>query len=293
MTRVLLLGGGGQLGSEIRREWNARIDSPTHSEADIADGDSVSRALESGYDLVVNCAAFHNVDACEAQPESAFRYNAIAVDGLGALCAERDVAFLTISTDYVFDGETDRPYTERDVPRPIQTYGVSKLAGELLVQRRESKAFIVRTCGIYGVQTSSTKGYTFIDRVLSQLRSGEQSRVVSDVIASPTYARHLAQALWKLVETKAYGLYHAVNPGPVSWCDFASEAARQAGIERKIEPISAASWKAPARRPRYSALANEGLEQLGIMLPDWREGIAAYLKDKADSSAGERVERNR
>lgn len=284
--KVLLLGGSGQLGQEIRARWNAQIESPPHAAIDIGNQENISAAVVPSIDLLVNCAAFHNVDACERQPEDAFRINAIAVDRLSEACAARGVDFLTISTDYVFDGQASKPYGEDACPRPVQTYGISKLAGEHLALRRP-QTYVVRTCGLYGLRTSPTKGYTFIDRVLSQLRAGERSTVVSDVVASPTYAAHLADALWKLVQTKAYGLYHAVNSGPVSWYDFAAEAATQAGIGRQIEPISASEWTAPARRPRYSALANERLASLGITLPDWRQGIAAYLRDKAaaDTSA--------
>lgn len=278
--KVLLFGGGGQLGSEIRRRWAVTIDAPSHAEADIGNANDVENVISSRYDLVVNCAAFHNVDVCERQPDDAFHYNAVAVDRIGSACAKNSIDFLTISTDYVFDGETSEPYAEDARPNPVQTYGASKLAGEHLALRRD-RTYVVRTCGLYGVRTSTTKGYTFLDRVLSQLRSGDRTTIVSDVVASPTYAVDLAEALWQLVQTKAYGLYHAVNGGPVSWYDFASEAARQAGIDRPIEPVSAAEWSAPARRPRYSALANERLARLGITLPDWRQGIAAYLRDKA------------
>lgn len=278
--KVLVFGGAGQLGTEIRRRWPATIEAPTHGQVDIGNASDVAASISSRYDIVVNCAAFHNVDACESQPDEAFRYNALAVDRIGEACAKSGVDFLSISTDYVFDGVADAPYTEAGCPKPIQAYGVSKLAGEHLALRRD-RTYVVRTCGLYGVQTSTTKGYTFIDRVLSQLRSGERTAVVSDVVASPTYAGHFADALWKLVQTKAYGLHHAVNVGPVSWYDFASEAAHFAGIDREIEPVSSAQWSAPARRPRYSALANSRLMSLGIALPDWREGIAAYLRDKA------------
>lgn len=281
--RVLLFGGAGQLGSEIRQCWGADVVAPTHAEADIADSVAVRNLVEPTYDLVVNCAAYHNVDACEAHPEEAFRYNAIAVGAIARLCAERSVDFLTISTDYVFNGNADRPYRETDAADPAQVYGVSKLAGELLVKQSGARAFVVRTCGVYGTGVSRTKGYTFIDRVLNQLRAGENVKVVSDVIASPTYAKHLARALWQLVQSETYGLYHAVNAGSVSWHEFAAEAALQAGIDRPIEAISASSWETNAKRPQYSALANERLDSIGIALPTWRDGIRAYLKDKEGS----------
>lgn len=282
--KVLLLGGSGQLGTEIRHHWPAAVSSPSHSDLDIADATSVATALESA-EVVVNCAAFHNVDECERRADEAFRYNALAVDRIAEACATRGTTFLTVSTDYVFDGTTHEPYVETSCPAPLQVYGVSKLAGEYLALRRNPRTYVVRTCGLFGVRPSTSKGHTFIDRVISQLRRGERTTVVSDVVASPTYARHLAEALWQLLQTQSYGLYHAVNEGAVSWFDFASEAARGAGIDAEVEPISGAAWKAEARRPKYSALRNERLQSLGITLPDWRHGIADYLRDKAAADA--------
>jgi dTDP-4-dehydrorhamnose reductase len=281
-VKVLLIGGSGQLGSEIRSHWTGdQIVAPIHAELDLADTASVERALENASpDLVVNCAAFHNVDTCEAQPERAFEINALAVDRAAAACSLRGVAFMTISTDYVFDGCKDEPYTEEDCARPICAYGASKLAGEHLVMRRETSAYVVRTCGVYGLIASRSKGHTFIDRIITQARAGDTVRVVNDVVSSPTYAGDLAIALREIVAKGVYGLYHACNVGPVSWYDFASAALELAGIAHVIEPISASQWKAPARRPAFSALANDKLRRLGIVMPSWREGIAAYLRDK-------------
>ncbi len=279
--KVLLVGGSGQLGSEIRSRWTSdEIVAPAHDELEFDDAAALGRALDRfAPALLVNCAAFHNVDLCETQTDRAFAVNALAVDRAAALCADLGVAFLTISTDYVFDGNATLPYTEEDCPRPISAYGASKLAGEQLVLRRGMKAFVVRTCGVYGVHASKSKG-TFIDRIITQARAGETPRVVSDVVASPTYAGQLATALRAIVASDAYGLYHACNTGAVSWFDFACAALELAGIAAPVEPISAAQWKAPARRPSFSALASARLSALGCALPSWREGIAAYLRDK-------------
>ena len=278
---VLLIGGSGQLGSEIRSRWTGdHIVAPAHEQLDLENERTVEAAIDAARaELVVNCAAFHNVDACESEPERAFAVNAIAVDRAAALCEQRDITFLTISTDYVFDGCATTPYTEEDCPRPISTYGASKLTGEHLVLRRAMNAYVVRTCGVYGIHASRSKG-TFIDGIITQARNGDRPRVVNDVIASPTYAGHLALALRELVEREAYGLYHACNAGAVSWYDFAGAALEIAGVGRRLESISAAEWKAPARRPAFSALANARLGGLGIVLPSWREGVAAYLRDK-------------
>ncbi len=278
MKRVLLIGGSGQLGSEIVRSWDdCDVVAPSHRELDIANRAGVRAALERlRPDAVVNCAAFADVDRCESEPERAFEINALAVAAAAALAREFDAAFLTISTDYVFDGAAVAPYAESDSPHPLSAYGASKLAGELLVERLHSRAFVVRTCGLYGAAHSGDRA-PFIERVLKHPLDAEPMRVVSDVVASPTFAGHLAAALRGLIETESYGLYHAVDAGAVSWYDFASEAARQAGLAVAIEPIAAAQWRAPAVRPRYSALRNANLDALGIAMPSWRDGIAAYL----------------
>lgn len=280
--KVLLIGGSGQLGSEIRARWTRDdVIAPAHNELDLADFESLIGALAaSSPELVVNCAAFHNVDTCETRPDEAMRINALAVDAVAAACAERDVAFMTISTDYVFDGAAKQPYSEDDCPRPVSAYGVSKVAGELLVLRRRMKSYVVRTCGVYGLHFSKSKGHTFIDRLTNQARAGETIRVVADVASSPTYAGHLAVALREIVAKGAYGLTHACNVGPVTWYDFATKALELADIEHPIEQIRASEWKAAARRPMFSALRNARLEALGIHMPSWDEGIAAYLHDK-------------
>jgi dTDP-4-dehydrorhamnose reductase len=281
-VKILLIGGSGQLGSEIRARWtDDTIVAPAHVELDLEDANDVASAMRAAQaELVVNCAAFHNVDVCEERPDRAFAVNALAVDRIAAVCEDFGIAFMTISTDYVFDGLASQPYTEEDRPQPISVYGASKLAGEQLVLRRAMRAYVVRTCGVYGIHASKSKG-TFIDRIIAQAKAGETPRVVRDVVASPTYAGDLASALRALASTNAYGLYHACNAGPVSWYDYARAALDLAGVKKSIEAISAAQWKAPARRPAFSALENARLGTLGIAMPTWREGVAAYLHDKA------------
>lgn len=283
MKRVLLLGGSGQLGSEIRRRWSGvEFTAPPHGELDLLDSEAVGAALEcSGAETLVSCAAFHNVERCEGDAQSAFAANALAVGRLAEICANRGARFVTVSTDYVFDGEADRAYTERDAPSPLNVYGISKFAGELLASRLEAEVYVIRTCGVYGVRFSSSKGHTFADRVLAQARAGEEIRIVSDQTVSPSYAGHIAEAMLQLLESDAApGIYHAVNEGAVTWYDFACEILRQAGIEHPIEPISYRSWGSKVRRPAYSALENAKLHTLGLTMPSWRDGIAAYLRDR-------------
>jgi dTDP-4-dehydrorhamnose reductase len=280
---VLIFGGSGQLGGEIQRTWNGvEFVAPSHADVDITDATAVQRAIDDAQaDTVVNCAAFHNVERCESEPQNALAANAVAVNAMAQACAQRERVFVTISTDYVFDGELARPYTEDDEPRPISAYGISKYAGELLVLRLQSRAYVVRTCGVYATRASTSKGHTFIDRIVTQAKNGEPVRIVRDQTVSPTYAPHLAHGLLQLLQANAaYGLYHMVNEGPVTWYDYAAEALRVAGIDHPIEPVSYKDWPSRVRRPPFSALENAKLHELGIRMPSWREGIAAYTADR-------------
>jgi dTDP-4-dehydrorhamnose reductase len=232
-------------------------------------------------DLVVNTAAFHNVELCETRPDRAFAVNALAVDGLAAQCAAAGIALLHVSTDYVFDGTATVPYPEDAAPRPLSSYGVSKLAGELLIRRHLDEAYIVRTSGLYGIRGSSTKGYTFIERILTQAAEGKPIRVVTDITFSPSYTRHVAAAIVRIAEMKRYGTYHVTNSGACTWYDFATEILRQAGSDAPVAPTTSADFPSIARRPAFSALAHPALDALGgSPMPAWQDGIAAYLRER-------------
>lgn len=279
MNRVLLIGGSGQLGTAIRRRWTDwEITAPPHDSLRIEHGPQLQEALQRlRPDVLINAAAFHDVDRCESEPERALEVNAIAVGRAARLARDYGATFVTLSTDYVFDGCATDPYSEADAPRPLSVYGVSKVAGEYLTQAAGGQSFVVRTCGLYGASTSHGRP-RFVQRLLSQ-NDGPPMRVVADVYVSPTFAGDLADALRGLLRTQAYGLYHAVNGGPVSWYDFARETVRQAGVAVGLERVAAADWKTSAVRPRYSALSNAKLAELGIAMPSWSAGIAAFLKD--------------
>jgi dTDP-4-dehydrorhamnose reductase len=279
VTRVLLIGGSGRLGTAIRRQWtDCEVAAPPHDEFDIADENAVRNALDDlRPDVFVNAAAFHDVDRCEDEPQQAFAVNAAAVGSAARYARDRGVVFVTISTDYVFDGAAREPYGEECTPHPISFYGVSKLAGEYLVESLRMRAYVVRTCGLYGAADGRGRR-SLIERVLEFQPGDAPLRVVDDVVASPTFAGDVAAALRRLITTESYGLYHAVNSGPVSWYDFACEAARQAGVETPVERISAGQWKQRAARPHFSALRNSKLEALGITMPSWQTGVTAYLR---------------
>ena len=214
LKRILLIGGSGQLGTAIQQRWkDCEIVAPGRAELDIEQSDQVRETIERVRpDVLINAAAFHDVDRCEDEPQRAFEINALAVGAAAAHARDCGAAFVTISTDYVFDGAASAPYTEDRAPRPLSVYGVSKLAGEYLAQCVGARAFVVRTCGLYGPATANRRRQSFVERVLSQNANDAPLRVVYDVVASPTFAGDLADALTRLIETETYGLYHAVDP---------------------------------------------------------------------------------
>jgi len=281
--RVVIVGASGQLGSDLMETFSdVEPVGLEHRTFDIEHPTAIAAMLlRYRPDVVINTAAFHNVELCETRPDRAFAVNALAVDQLAAQCASANVALAHVSTDYVFDGELARPYLESDPARPLSAYGISKYAGELLIARNTERAFIFRTSGLYGIRGSSVKGYTFIERMLTQAAEGKPLRVVDDVTFSPSYTRHVATAIRQVIETGRYGTYHITNAGSCTWYGFAREIFSQANVTAELSPTTQASFPSLARRPQYSALAHEALLELGLPeMPDWRMGIREYLSER-------------
>jgi len=279
MSGIVLFGGGGQIGTAIRDASAAEVVSPLHSDFDIVTGDIEVLFARARPDVVINCAAFHNVDRCESDPSSAFATNAIAVDRLARACAQREIRFVTISTDYVFSGTAERPYRESDRPEPRTAYGASKVAGEFLALRHGPSVTIVRTSGVFGTTGNSSKGYTLVERVLGQAERGEPTRMVDDVTFSPTYAPHLARAILDLINRDASGIHHVTNTGSCTWYEYVRRAFDKAGHrDAELVHASYASLGNPTQRPMYSPLENTTFQALGIdPLPSWDEALDAFL----------------
>jgi dTDP-4-dehydrorhamnose reductase len=278
--RVVIIGASGQLGSDLMAAFAdlgpVGVD---HAMFDIEHAASISKLLlRYTPDVVINTAAFHNVELCEARPDRAFAVNTLAVDSLAAQCAVAGAVLVHISTDYVFDGTATRPYREDDAPNPLSAYGISKYSGELCVRRNLERAFVVRTSGLYGIRGSSTKGYTFIERMLDQAKNRKPIRVVTDISFSPSYTLHVAQAIRRIVESGSYGIYHVTNDGACTWHEFAVEILRQAGVTAEVEKTTSDQFPTLAKRPKYSPLAHAAIERLKLPpLPRWQDGIGAYL----------------
>jgi dTDP-4-dehydrorhamnose reductase len=283
--KVMVIGAGGQLSGDLRRLLPASDCIPlTHAEIEITDPESVRRAFERRRaDVVINTAAFHRVDDCETQAERAFQANAVAVRSLAQACRATNAVFVHFSTDYVFDGEQTQPYVETDRPGPLSVYAASKLAGEYLAASAHPKHFVIRTCGLFGLGGSRSKGGggNFVETMLRAAAQGKSLRVVSDQVVTPTATADLARKVLQLAQTDAYGLYHITAQGACSWYEFARRIFELAGVQADLNPVTAEAFGAPARRPRYSVLRNRRLELLGLDdLPPWEDGLRRYLAER-------------
>ncbi len=291
--RIAIVGASGQLGSALVAAFAGRdLVTPRHAEVPFDDSSAVCKLLDKAHpEVLINCSAFHNVDTCEREPERAFAVNALAVDGAAEACAARGVAFATVSTDYVFEGTSSRPYREDDAVAPRTAYGASKAAGEFLTRRHGPRHWIVRTSGVFGTIGTSNKGYTLIEKVLRQAERGEPTRMVSDMIFSPSYAPHVARAIRDLIDAAAFGTHHVANVGACSWYEFVRTAFVKAGLpDAPLEPITYASMGNPTLRPMSSALENTTFARAEIApLPAWESALDEFLAARAARLAAARA----
>lgn len=274
--RALITGGAGQLARDIE----ALLDPDTtsayaHSELDITDSAALDRAFEEARpDVVFNCAAFHNVELCESEPEQAWAVNVEAVRGL----AGRGARLVHLSTNYVFDGRRAEPYAEDDAPAPRSVYALTKLAGEYAALAYGEGALVVRTAGLYGVHGSASKGGNFVQRMVARAREQGSLRMVFDQLLQPTFTADLAAALVEAVEAGAEGVLHLTAGGACSWFEFTEAIMGLAGIEVPLEPVSTTIPPGGADRPLNGVLARPRADALGLSpLRGWREALADYM----------------
>ena len=278
--RVAILGAGGQLACDLHRVLADRDLTPLrHADLDVREHNRVRQILgEVRPEVVINTAAFHRVDDCEDEVEKAFAVNTFAVRNLAQVCADLDCTLVQISTDYVFSGEKQTPYTEEDLPKPLNVYGVSKLAGEYFVRNLCPKHYVVLTSGLYGLAGSSGKGGNFVETMIRLANEDRPIRVVDDQVLTPTYTADVAEALKRLVQTGAYGLYHITNRGECSWYQFANKIFELSGLDPDFGRTTTEAFAARARRPSYSVLAGHGLGLIGLEpLRHWSEALASYI----------------
>lgn len=281
--RVAVIGASGQLGTDLCAAFHAAGDevSPlAHEDVRVEDYDSVVaalRGLRAG--LVVNTAAFHNVDKCEAEPERAFAVNAVGVRNLAEACQETGAELVHFSTDYVFDGAKNEPYVESDAPRPLNTYGVSKLAGEHFALLDRGRASVLRVSALYGKHPCRAKGgLNFVDTMLRLGREKGSVRVVADQFVSPTPTADVAAQAVALSRAGCHGLFHATAEGSCSWYDFAKAIFAAAKVKAEVTPISTRDLLAATLRPKYSVLENRHLKEHGVnKFRSWQDGLEEYL----------------
>ncbi len=270
--RVLLAGSQGQLGRTLQETWQElELIAPSEAEFNIVDWPATLRVVqEVAPDLVVNAAAYTDVDGCETEQDLAYQVNALGPRNLASACLAVGAALIHISTNCVFDGTAREPYLEFAPTNPISVYGHSKLAGEEAVRAVLPRHYIVRTAWLY-----SLHGRNFVKTVLRLARERSQLAMVADEVSSPTYAPDLCRALLALARQPLYGTYHFTNAGACSRYEFAWEILRLAGRpDFPLEPILLADYPRPSRPPLYSPLRNFCGEAIGIRLRPWQEALA-------------------
>ncbi|MCA9079611.1 MAG: dTDP-4-dehydrorhamnose reductase [Planctomycetaceae bacterium] len=288
--RYGVVGAQGQLGSHLLQMLDAEAVGWNHSQANLTDVASLRAVLsDAAVNVVINCAAYNQVDHAESEPATAYDVNALGPRNLALLCEELRLPLVHISTDYVFglDGQRKQPLCEDDPPGPISAYGLSKLAGEYFVRSICTRHFVIRTCGLYGhaARRGAGKG-NFVETMLRLGHEREELRVVDDQHCTPTSVADLAEVLIRLTATEAYGLYHVTNSGETTWAQLAQTIFQLAGLSTRVVPIPTAEYPTKARRPAYSVLdCSRVMAVLGKPIPSWESALERYLAEREEPLA--------
>jgi dTDP-4-dehydrorhamnose reductase len=287
--KVLVLGGTGQVGHDVLAAGMDADDLDVRgldrAGLDLRDVESIgARLTDFRFDVLINCAAYTQVDAAEGDPAAAFTANTHAVEAIAAACARRDARFVHLSTDYVFGGDTDRPYRPDDAPAPLNVYGASKLVGETLARRAHPEGtVIVRTSSVFGLAGARPGGGgNFVETMIRLGRERGRLSVVADNAMAPTFSADLARGLLELVRLRPKaGTYHLTNEGRTSWHGLAVATLELAGITAEIAPIPATDYPTPARRPAFSVLDTRSTTALTGRMPAWEDALGRYLLARA------------
>ena len=266
--------------TRVFKERGYQVTGFSRGGVDVTDQASVAKCLEElDPAIVVNAAAYNQVDLAEKEPADAFQSNALAVRNMAIVCRQMDALLVHFSTDYVFDGTACRPYSETDATHPLGAYAVSKLAGELYAQAYLEAPLIIRTSGVFGPGGLNTARGNFVELMLRLANSGQPIRVVEDHIASPTYAPALAEATAQLVELGQRGVFHAGGGTPISWYSYAELIFEAAGVRPELRATDAREYRTAARRPQFSALSNAKMEACGVTpMPPLADALASYMR---------------
>lgn len=275
--KILVTGAAGMLGRDVMlAAGNAghQVIGFGHAELDVADAGAVSAKLEGERpDVVINCAAWTDVDGAEEAEEAATAINGAGAGNVAAAAASVGASVVYVGSDYVFDGSKGAPYVETDQTAPLSAYGRSKLAGEEATRAANKRHFVVRSAWLFG-----TGGGNFVETMLRLAADHGEVLVVRDQVGSPTYTWHLAYGIVRLIEGVEFGIHHMAAAGACSWYEFAREIFEQANVECKVMSATTEMLGRPAPRPAYSALASQ--REHAIELPSWQDGLGAYLAQR-------------
>jgi dTDP-4-dehydrorhamnose reductase len=276
--KVLVTGAGGMLGRDVvLAAGNAghAVVGYGHTELDVTDADALAAKFElERPDVVINCAAWTDVDGAEEAEDAAMAVNGTAAGHLAAAAAAVEASVVYLSSDYVFDGAKGAPYVETDQPAPLSAYGRTKLAGEEATAAANKRHFVVRSSWLFGIG-----GSNFVETMLRLAADHGEVLVVRDQVGSPTYTWHLAYGIVRLIEGIEFGIHHMAAAGQCSWYEFAREIFEQAKVECRVLSGTTEMLGRPAPRPPYSALVSQ--REHAIELPSWQDGLAGYLAQRS------------
>lgn len=283
--KIAIIGVNGQLGFDIIRIFKNtehEITPLTHEEVDITDFKLYRKILGNiQMNAVINCAAYVMVDDAEDFPNKAFAVNALGARNIALICKNLNTVLVHISTDYIFDGQKTQPYTEDDIPNPINVYGNSKLAGEYFVRNTMEKHYIIRSSSLFGIAGASGKGGNFVETMIKKARNKEEIKVVDDMIMSPTYTKDAAEMIKNiLIKRLPFGIYHVTNSGQCSWYEFAKTIFDTLGMKTNLYPTKNNLLQSKAKRPIFSPLVSVKLKKYGLEMKNWDLALRDYLIEK-------------
>lgn len=275
---VLISGGNGQLAGDFKRlfeEIGIEYLAPSHREMDIENIENIEKYIENKkIDVIINCAAYNQVDRGQIEREKAFGTNTYGVKNLAEVAKKIDAIYMTYSTDFVFGGEKNTPYMEEDKTQPLSIYGESKLLGEKYVQEIWEKSFIIRTSWVFGIGNNN-----FVKQIINWSKDKKELSIVDDQISSPTYSYDLARYSWKLFETRKYGIYHLCNSGVCSRYEEAKYILEKIGWNGELKRAKCKDFDPIGIRPNYSKISCKKSENLIGKMPDWKSGVDRFLEE--------------
>ena len=282
--KILIVGSNGQLGNDFKKifsDLNINYLALDKDSLDITDYNALEQFFidNNDIDIIINCAAYNNVDMAEKEKNKCIMINEIAPYNLAKFSKKINAIFVTYSTDFVFDGDSITPYTEIDKPNPLSTYGISKYEGEKKVINTHDKFFIIRTSWVFGIANNN-----FVKQIIEWSKTKTELNVVDDQVSSPTYSKDLALLSWELIKTKKYGLYHISSNGIASKYDQSKYVLDRIGWKGTLVKAETSDFNLPATRPKYSKLDSSKVESiLGEKIPCWKDAIDRFLVEMKEN----------